>query len=406
VYKLLEGLRVVEGASFIAAPSCGLYFAQMGAEVIRFDAIGGGPDFMRWPRTADGASLYWEGLNKGKKSIAVDLARPEGRDLAVQLATAPGPNGGIFLTNYPVEGFLSHARLAALRGDIITLRVMGWPDGEAAVDYTVNCAVGLPLMTGPAALSEPVNHVLPAWDLVSGAYGAFALLAAERHRRSSGAGQEIRLALSDVAMATLGNLGQIGEVTATAADRPRMGNDLFGAFGRDFSTADGQRIMLVAITGRQWTALVRALGIGREVAALEEELAVSFERDEGLRFIHRDRLFVVVESATERKSFSELAAALNAAKVCWGPYRTLRGALADEPRFSTENSLFDMINHPSGLRYLTPGAAASFVGETRATPMAAPRLGEHTDEVLATVLGMSGQQIGRLHDLRLVAGPA
>jgi 2-methylfumaryl-CoA isomerase len=406
MYTLLEGLRVVEGASFIAAPSCGLYFAQMGAEVIRFDAIGGGPDFMRWPRTPDGASLYWEGLNKGKKSIAVDLARPEGRELAVQLATAPGPNAGIFLTNYPVEGFLSHARLAALRGDIITLRVMGWPDGEAAVDYTVNCAVGLPLMTGPAALSEPVNHVLPAWDLVSGAYGAFALLAAERHRRTTGLGAEIRLPLSDVAMATLGNLGQIGEVAASGADRPRMGNDLFGAFGRDFSSADGQRVMLVAITGRQWTGLVKALGIGAEIAALEQELSLSFERDEGLRFVHRDRLFPLVEAATASKSFVELAAALNAAKVCWGPYRTLRGALADEPRFSQENSLFDMVDHPSGLRYLTPGAAASFVGERRGVSMAAPRLGEHTDEVLALVLGMSGQQIGRLHDLRLVAGPA
>jgi 2-methylfumaryl-CoA isomerase len=406
MYKLLEGLRVVEGASFIAAPSCGLYFAQMGAEVIRFDAIGGGPDFSRWPRTVDGASLYWEGLNKGKKSIAVDLARPEGRELAVQLATAPGAGGGIFLTNFPVEGFLSHARLAALRNDIITLRVMGWPDGEAAVDYTVNCAVGLPLMTGPAELSEPVNHVLPAWDLISGAYGGFALLAAERHRRNTGQGQEIRLPLSDVAMATLGNLGQIAEVAVSGADRPRMGNDLFGAFGRDFATADGQRIMVVAITARQWTGLVRALGIGDKIAALEQELAVSFEKDEGLRFVHRDRLYPLVEAVTMRRNYPDLAAALNAAKVCWGPYRTLQHALAAEPRFSTENPIFDMVGHPSGRHYLTPGAAASFVGRQRSVPMPAPRLGEHTDEVLSGVLGLSGQQIGRLHDLRLVAGPA
>ena len=76
------------------APSCGLHLAQLGAEVIRIDPIGGGPDFHRWPLTPEGASLYWEGLNKGKKSIAIDLARPEGRELAQRLATAPGDGGG------------------------------------------------------------------------------------------------------------------------------------------------------------------------------------------------------------------------------------------------------------------------------------------------------------------------
>ena len=107
MYKLLQGLRVVEGASFIAAPSCGLHLLQMGAEVIRFDNIGGGPDFRRWPLSDSGASLYWEGLNKGKKSVAIDLSKPEGRELAVRLATAPGESAGIFLTNYPAAGFLA-----------------------------------------------------------------------------------------------------------------------------------------------------------------------------------------------------------------------------------------------------------------------------------------------------------
>ena len=123
MYELLRGLRVVEGASFIAGPSCGLHLAQMGADVIRFDQIGGGPDFRRWPLAPNGTSLYWEGLNKGKKSIAIDLGRPEGRELAVALATAPGDDGGVFLTNFPVGGFLSHEALCAKRADLITLRV-------------------------------------------------------------------------------------------------------------------------------------------------------------------------------------------------------------------------------------------------------------------------------------------
>ena len=183
MYELLKGMRVVEAAAFIAGPSCGLHLAQMGADVIRIDQIGGGPDFRRWPLDpVGGASLYWEGLNKAKRSVALDLSRPEGRDLAARIATAPGPDGGLFVTNFPVEGFLAYERLKTRRADLICVRVMGWPDGRPAVDYTVNSAVGLPLMTGPAGDDTPVNHVLPAWDLIAGAYAAFAVL--------SGAGLE------------------------------------------------------------------------------------------------------------------------------------------------------------------------------------------------------------------------
>ena len=150
MYQLLTGMRVVEAASFIAAPSCALHLAQMGAEVIRIDQIGGGPDFNRWPLSpGNGPSLYWEGLNKGKKSVAIDLSRPEGRELATSIITAPGDAGGLFVTNFPASGFLAYDRLAPLRPDLVCVRIMGWADGRQAVDYTVNAAVGLPLMTGP-----------------------------------------------------------------------------------------------------------------------------------------------------------------------------------------------------------------------------------------------------------------
>ena len=106
MYELLKGLRVVEGSAFVAAPTCGLYLAQMGAEVIRFDNIGGGPDFRRWPLAENGASLYWEGLNKAKKSVAIDLGRPEGREIAQRLAAAPGALWGIWLALAAVERFI------------------------------------------------------------------------------------------------------------------------------------------------------------------------------------------------------------------------------------------------------------------------------------------------------------
>jgi 2-methylfumaryl-CoA isomerase len=403
MYQLLKGMRVVEGASFVAAPSCALHLLQLGAEVIRFDHVAGGPDFNRWPLSGDGASFYWEGLNKGKKSVAINLSKPEGRELAIRIATAPGENAGLFVTNYPADGFLSHEKLAARRADMITARVMGWADGTTAVDYTINAAIGLPMMTGPASLGdEPVNHVLPAWDLLTGATAAYALLAAERFRRDTGKGQELRIPLGDVAMATLGHLGQIAEVTASGADRPRMGNALYGAFGRDFATADGERMMIIAITPRQWTGMLKALGLAERVDAIEKELGVSFAKDEGVRFTHRDRLFPLIEEAVARRTFADLAAAFEAHEMCWGPYRTVHGALQLDPRFSAAIPIFRPVNHPAGT-YLTPGSPVTVGGADRAMPARAPKLGEHTDEVLSSVLNLSGTEIGKLHDQGLVA---
>ncbi|HEY4370797.1 MAG TPA: CoA transferase [Burkholderiales bacterium] len=403
MYNILQGLRIVECASFIAAPSCSLHLRQMGAQVIRIDPIGGGPDFSRWPLSGNGTSLYWEGLNKGKLSIAVDFGSPEGRELVAQLVCAPGAGGGLFVTNFPAEGFLSHERLCQRRPDLITARVMGWADGTPAVDYTVNAAVGVPYMTGPVATAgEPVNHVLPAWDLVTGAYGAFALLAAERHRQATGIGQEVRLPLSDVAAATLGHLGQVAEAL-TIGDRPKMGNSLFGAFGRDFRTADGEHLMVVAITPRQWSGLIACLGLEQAIAGIEASLSVSFAKNEGLRFTHRDVIYALIETAIARRSAAELGPLFDAKGVCWGPYHTLKAAIEADPRLVRDNPLFAAVAHPSGHTYPTPGAAATLTQSTRGEATRAPRLGEHTDQVLAELLGLTAAQIGKLHDSGRVA---
>lgn len=400
----LKDLRIIEGSSFVAAPSCGMHLAQLGAEVIRFDLIGGGPDFGRWPRAENGSSFFWEGLNKGKKSIAIDLRKPEGREIAIDLVTSPGKGAGLFVTNFPADGFLAHSRLAQKRADLITMRIMGRSDGKQAVDYTVNNAVGFPAMTGPESLgSAPVNHVLPAWDLLAGAHASFSLLAAERMRRETGAGQEIRLPLSDLASSTLGNLGIIAEVTASGSDRPRYGNALYGAFGRDFVTADGRYVMLVALTKGQWSALVKALGIAAEISHLESELSASFAHDEGARFTHRDRLFSIVETVIRKQTYSSLSAALEAEGVCWSPYRTVSEALREDPELSTANPLFSDVAHPSGYTYLTPSSATTFGNVERPSPQRAPRLGEHTDEILARILGLPGHAIAALHDRNIVA---
>jgi len=405
VYDLLKGLRVIDVSAFVAGPTCGLYLAQMGAEVIRVDTIGGGPDFRRWPLAENGSSLYWEALNKSKKSVAIDLSRSEGRELVQRLAAAPGDDAGLFVTNFPVEGFLSYENLRKLRDDLICVRIMGWADGSQGMDYTINSALGLPLMTGPVGDDKPVNHVLAAWDLLTGAYCAFGLVAALLARMRGEGGREIRCSLSDVGASTMANLGFMAETMFTGRQRPRMGNDLYGAFGRDFTTKDGEKLMLLCITPRQWSKALEALGIGAAVAEVEAKLGVSFATDEGLRFTHRAHLYPLFERAFAAKTAAELAPAFDAGGVTWGAYQTLEAAL-DDPRLYRDNPVFSTIRHPSGLDYPAPGAMGTIPQDERRPAVPAAKLGQHTDEVLAEVLGLSGAEIGRLHDAGLVAGPA
>jgi 2-methylfumaryl-CoA isomerase len=374
----------------------------MGAEVIRIDPIGGGIDFARWPVTRDGASLYWTGLNKAKRSLALALDKPEGRDLARAIITAPGPGAGIFLTNLPPSRGLDFTTLKASREDLIMLRLVGNRDGSAAVDYTVNAASGFPLVTGRGG--EPVNHVLPAWDIAAGLYLATGLLAAERHRSRTGNGQEVVAALSDVMLATIGNLGYIADVQVNGTARPAIGNDLYGSFGRDFATADGRRVMIIALTRRQWHALGEATGLGDRLAMIGPMMDVDLDAEAG-RYQARDTIGALLARWCASHSLEEIRRAFAGTGVLWGHFQDFSQLVRDDPRCSEANPLFAAVDQPRIGRYLMPGLPLDFAAEPRLPPRPAPLLGEHTDVVLAEVLGLSTAAIGRLHDERIIAGP-
>ena len=396
MYNLLDGLRIIEASSFVASPTAGLYCAQFGAEVIRVDQVGGGPDYRRWPVTEANDSLYWENLNRAKKSVALDLTQPQGRELLQALVRSTGQ----FITNFPADGFLSHATLAEGRQDLVTVRVMGWPDGAPALDYTVNNAVGYPMMTG--AGPEPVNHVLPAWDLLSGAYAAFALLAAIRRREQTGLGSEVRIPLSDVAIGTAANLGGVAEVLHNNANRSRLGNTVYGLFGRDFVTKDGVRSMIVVVTHRQWANLIAALGLTDAVGAVEAERGVSFAKDDGLRFEHRDALFPLFETAIGALDHAAMVTMFDAAGVVHSAYKTMLDA-AHDSRLVGDNPIFSASDaNPSGLAYPAAGAFGTIPQMQRADAKPAPRNGQHSEEILSEALGLSSGEIARLIDSGII----
>jgi 2-methylfumaryl-CoA isomerase len=401
--RLLADLRIVELSAFVAAPLGGMTMAQMGAEVIRIDPIGGGIDFNRWPVAPSGASLYWAGLNKAKRSVALALDKPEGRQLARAIATAPGAGAGIVLTNLPPLPGLDYVSLKAARDDTILLRLTGNRDGSAAVDYTVNAASGFPLVTGPGG-GQPVNHVLPAWDVAAGLYLATALLAAERHRARTGGGQEVALALSDVMLATVGNLGYIGDVEVNGSARPALGNYLYGSFGRDFATADGRRIIVIALTPRQWRGLGRATGLAEKFARIGEIFEVDLETETG-RFEAREAIAALLAPWCAARGLNEIGEAFAGTGVLWGPFQDFVGLVRNDPRCSTENPLFVEVDQPGIGRYRMPGLPLDFTAAPREPTRPAPRLGEHTDEVLSGILGLSSGEIAWLHDVGIAAGP-
>ena len=402
---ILKGLRVVEGSAFVAAPLGGMTLAQLGADVIRFDPLAGGLDHHRWPLTLDGKhSLFWAGLNKGKRSIAVDFRKPRGQELLTQLICAPGENAGLFSTNFPAKGWLAYEALRARRQDLIMINLTGRRDGSSEVDYTLNPQIGLPLMTGPNSSPEVVNHVFPAWDFISGQMIALGLLAAERHRRLTGEGQLVRLALKDVALAMIGNFGMIAEVMVNDSDRPRQGNYLYGAFGRDFTTLDGKRLMVVGLTDMQWRCLSQATGLQEAFAALGVRLGLDLG-DEGNRFRARQQIAALLEPWFHARTLAEAAAILDAHRVSWGPYRSVREAIACDRDCSIDNPMFAMTEQPGIGSYLMPATPLDFGRVPRLPAKPAPRLGEHTDQILLDILGLSEAEVGRLHDALVVAGP-
>tara|TARA_B100002003_G_scaffold147837_3_gene136981 strand:+ start:452 stop:1690 length:1239 start_codon:yes stop_codon:yes gene_type:complete len=401
--SILSGMRVVEVSAFVAAPSGGMTLAQMGAEVIRIDPPSGGLDAKRWPVKQYGKgqnfSLFWAGLNKHKKSVSIDFTKPEGKELAQELITSPGKDSGILLTNMPPRGWLDFDKLKAKRADLIQLTVQGDRHGGSAVDYTLNPRLGLPYLTGPANFDGAVNHVLPAWDLITGQMAALGILAADRFRTRNGSGQHVKLPLEDVALAVMCNLGFVAEAEQ-GIERPRAGNDLFGAFGRDFLTKDGARVMVVGLTFKQWKNLVTACDLQDKVDQLEEQLGKNFKL-EGDRFESREDIAQLFSQVIAARSFAEIAALFEQHGVCWGKYQTVKEMVESDPSCSTENPMFSKVEQPGFGTTLSPATPLNFeTGRLNAEP--APVLGQHTESVLLDQLNLSSSELGRLVDAGLV----
>jgi len=393
----LTGVTVVEVSSFVAAPLCGMTLSQLGAEVIRVDPIGGASDVHRWPLAKSGASIYWTGLNKGKRSATIDLRSAAGQQLVQRLVVE---GDGIVVTNSAGLSWLSYDRLSSLRSDVIHVQLLGRGDGSTAVDYTVNAATGFPLVTGPRDHAGPINHVLPAWDVCCGLYAALAVLAALRRRDQSGAGTQVSVALEDVALATAANLGWLTEPQVNGTQRPRLGNAIYGQYGQDFTSSDGIAFMVVTLTPRHFRDLVDVTGTGSAVSALAEALGADFSA-EGDRYRYRDALTALFSVWFAEHTAEQITEALSATTVLFERYRTF-AEVAVDPRV-TANPMFSLLHQDRVGDYLAPGLPTVFDGVHPACAPA-PNLGQDTIDVLTERLGLNEHDIARLTRAKTIAG--
>lgn len=399
--NVLTGLRVIELSAFVAVPLGGATLASMGADVIRVDPLGGGLDSERLP-LVQGVSVYWAGLNQGKRSLVADLASPAGQELVGRLLASGGAGGGIVITNLPERGWSSFEQLGRWRPDLIMVVLSGDSSGTSAVDYTVNARLGFPMVTGPSGDRAPINNPLPAWDAQAGYLVALAVLAAERHRSRTGQGQLVRLSLMDVGLALTARLGILAEAALVAEPRARHGNFVFGTFARDLATRDGRYVMVVALTPRQWRSLVSATASAETMDRIAAAHGLDLSHDAD-RWTVRHEIAEVLSEWAAHRDLVDIAAAFDSAGVLWAPFRTFQQLLQEEAEVLAVNPVLAKVQHRGVGEYFLPRSSLRFGAFEPSPIQSPPHLGEHTEQVLREVVGLSDTELRELRESGTIA---
>jgi len=400
----LSGLRVVEISGYVATPLCGLTLRQLGADVIRVEPLGGAPDRSRLPRSAQGTSLYWSGLNQGKRALAVDMTREPGRELVRDLICGNGsptddPGGAIVVCNSERYPDLTYDSLVGRRPDLVYALLTGRRDGGSAVDYTVQAMTGFPAVTGPRGSTVPSNGVVPAWDIAAGLYLASGLLAAVHGRRETGRGAHVRVALEDTAFFVAGALGYLAEAQLSGVRRGPSGNDVFGTFGRDFVTSDQVLFMLVVLTESHWRRLLEGTGLAEAMAGVERALDADFS-DESERYRCREVIAALLAEWFSCHPWEKVQALLAGSRALHAPYRTFDDLAANGAAVLRDHPLFTELDQPGVGTYLAPSSPLR-LGDEEVCAVPAPRIGEHTDEVLGA-FGLDPDRLEALHSEGLI----
>ena len=396
----LAGIKVLDLSRVLAGPWSGQMLGDLGAEVIKVEQPGQGDDTRKWgpPFLEDGSrdSAYYLCANRNKRSVAIDLSKPEGQDLIRQLAA----QADIVLENFRVGGLakygLDYASLKAVKPDLIYCSITGFgqtgPDKDkGGYDFLIQGMSGLMSVTGDAD-GHPLKVGIPVSDLTTGLYATISILAALQHRNRTGEGQHIDLALLDAQMALLANQGS--NWLNGAAEPRRLGNQHPTIVPyQDFACADGDIIIALG-NDRQFRDLVTVLGLPE--MATDPRFALSANRSD-----NRDAMFALINPAIAKWRSDDLLAALEAAKLPCGKINTIPQALV-QPRTVAREMVHEIARDDG-----TPVRFVGFPAKLSASPVtyrhAPPRSGQDTRAVLGAVLGLNDAEIDALNTAGVVA---
>lgn len=380
---ILDGLRVVEFSQLIAAPLCGLSLADWGAEVIKVETPDG--DYTRTlpPRMASGESAYYQMLNRGKQSIALDLRAPGARDVVRRLVDT---------ADVVVESLGEAARHLGITPEEVrgrnprlvwcSITGLGRDAGGRAIDPTLQASMGMMALTGQPD-GPPTRLPVPLIDFMTGMYAAQSVLAALFAVQRGGDGAVLDCAMLDAAATLTSSSG----VFALGGDTPlrRMGSqNLWYVPADNFRAADGEWVQVMAISEHHWRVLAEALGHPEWVGA--PGFRNNDERVANRLAVHRAIGEVIATAPAERWATAITTAGGFCQRIveieeAWSaPVLAARGLVA--PLVADDGSTSAPIPRVSLAR--TPGAA-------RAAYRRAPRLGEHTDQI-ARELGLPEEQ--------------
>jgi crotonobetainyl-CoA:carnitine CoA-transferase CaiB-like acyl-CoA transferase len=390
----LKGLRVVEFTHMVMGPTCGMVLADLGAEVIKVEPLDGD----RTRRLLGAGSGFFPMFNRNKKSIGIDLHRPEGAELARKLCATADVVAENFKPDTMAKYGLDYASLSATNPKLIYATCKGFLPGpydhRTALDEVVQMMGGLAYMTGRPG--DPLRAGTSVNDIMGGMFAAVGVLGALIQRGITGQGMEVQSALYENNVFLVGqHMMQFAMTGKPAAPLPARDNPW--AVYDVFTVADGEQIFLAAVSDAQWVKFCDVLGLADLKA--EPELATN-----NLRVEQRPRLLKTLAERLRHRTAAELASLMEKAGLPFAPIRRPEDLYDDEHLLAT-GGLAD-VRLPDGPRagetVKTTLLPFTLAGERLGVRIDPPRLGEHSRELLQSV-GLTDAQIDQLKTQAVVA---
>ncbi len=392
----LQGIRVLDFTRVLAGPAATLALADLGAEVFKIESPGTGDDTRSFPPFRDGESHYFLSVNRGKKSIVIDLKADQGVALAKSLAA----KCDILIENYRPGVMdrlgLGYATLSVINPRLVYCSISGFGmtgplRDRPSFDIVLQALSGALSVNGEAG-GAPTKLGIPLGDLVGGINGPIAILAALHERGVTGRGRLIDVSLLDGMLGMLGYLSQLAFFTGEDPKPQGSQHPNLVPYGA-FPARDGS-IIIACLTNSFWERLCRALGM-QDV--MRDPRFESLER----RRDNRAEINELIASVTREKSVQELVELLTQHEVPHAPILGIKDALS-QPQAAAREMVVETEHARLG-KIPIVNRPVKFPGDAQPMPTAPPMLGQHTDEILREVLGLSSERIAQLRSSKVVA---